>query len=380
MTENHWINVNESNQITSGKIILFGAGKGSEEFIKYLHESSSKAQIIGITDNDASFWGADFLGFDIISPSQLGHMIFDKIVITSISGRDAIAEQLCRMGFTPDLQFVCVGRYPQAYSDAFLLLSKELLPFFDLQNKKCLHIGPGGFLGLEVLLYCGGAAKVCSIDKFAFNICYPEITNSLGDYNSIKNTFENFLPQIGNTEKALSRFDGIFDRKQNRTFIDNKKITYIHPMDVCDLSYGNETFDLVISFAVLEHVTDPDAAAAEIARVLKPGGISLHKIITRDHRSFSKIQGLTPFSFRQYSQPKWEEIIKNKFHQNRLLPCEWKDKFLKNGLLQKKYEVEEQTELDEKILTSFHSDFSKFSPEELGEINCLVINEKQATI
>jgi SAM-dependent methyltransferase len=243
-------------------------------------------------------------------------MIFDKIVITSISGRDAIAEQLCRMGFTPERQFVCVGRYPQAYLDAFSLLSKELIPFFDLQNKKCLHIGPGGGLGLEVLLYCCGAAKICSIDKFAFNICYPEITNCLGDYTIIKDSFGNFLPQTEQKEKALIRFNSIFEKRHECTFIDERKITYTHPMDVCDLSYANETFDLVVSFAVLEHVTDPDAAAAEIARVLKPGGISLHKIITRDHRSFSKIQGLTPFSFRQYSQIKWEEIIKNKFYQN----------------------------------------------------------------
>jgi hypothetical protein len=52
---------------------------------------------------------------------------------------------------------------------------------------------------------------------------------------------------------------------------------------------------------------------------------------------------------------------------------------LENGLLQKKYEVEDKIELDEKILTSFHSDFSKLSPEELSEINCLLINEKQIT-
>ncbi len=34
MTENHWINMNESKKINSEKVILFGAGKGSEEFIK----------------------------------------------------------------------------------------------------------------------------------------------------------------------------------------------------------------------------------------------------------------------------------------------------------------------------------------------------------
>lgn len=39
------------------------------------------------------------------------------------------------------------------------------------------------------------------------------------------------------------------------------------------LPFRDESFDAVISMDVLEHVTDPFAAAAEIARVLKPGGV-----------------------------------------------------------------------------------------------------------
>jgi len=39
-----------------------------------------------------------------------------------------------------------------------------------------------------------------------------------------------------------------------------------------DLPFVSEAFDAVISVAVLEHVRDPFSAAAEMARVLKPGG------------------------------------------------------------------------------------------------------------
>jgi SAM-dependent methyltransferase len=39
------------------------------------------------------------------------------------------------------------------------------------------------------------------------------------------------------------------------------------------LPFVDDCFDAVFSFAVLEHVTDPFACAAEIARVLKPGGV-----------------------------------------------------------------------------------------------------------
>lgn len=39
------------------------------------------------------------------------------------------------------------------------------------------------------------------------------------------------------------------------------------------LPFKDDTFEGVISFSVLEHVSDPFACAAEIARVLKPGGM-----------------------------------------------------------------------------------------------------------
>jgi SAM-dependent methyltransferase len=42
------------------------------------------------------------------------------------------------------------------------------------------------------------------------------------------------------------------------------------------LPYEDQSFDLVVSHQVFEHVQNPGEAFAEIARVLKPGGASLH--------------------------------------------------------------------------------------------------------
>jgi len=43
-------------------------------------------------------------------------------------------------------------------------------------------------------------------------------------------------------------------------------------MDACDLKFKDEAFDAVLMFEVLEHIPTPHLAAAEIHRVLKPGG------------------------------------------------------------------------------------------------------------
>lgn len=45
--------------------------------------------------------------------------------------------------------------------------------------------------------------------------------------------------------------------------------------DACDLPVPSETYDLLISFDVLEHIEEDHMAAAEMFRVLKPGGTAL---------------------------------------------------------------------------------------------------------
>jgi ubiquinone/menaquinone biosynthesis C-methylase UbiE len=47
--------------------------------------------------------------------------------------------------------------------------------------------------------------------------------------------------------------------------------------DVRDMPFADSSFDVVIDFGTLFHVSRGDAAAAEIARVLAPGGLLVHE-------------------------------------------------------------------------------------------------------
>lgn len=47
--------------------------------------------------------------------------------------------------------------------------------------------------------------------------------------------------------------------------------------DVRRMPFADETFDVVIDFGTLFHIAKPQAASAEIARVLVPGGIFAHE-------------------------------------------------------------------------------------------------------
>lgn len=52
----------------------------------------------------------------------------------------------------------------------------------------------------------------------------------------------------------------------------------VYCQDLRALTFKDESFDLVISIDVLEHVFDPEDALSEIARVLKPGGLHVFSI------------------------------------------------------------------------------------------------------
>lgn len=51
--------------------------------------------------------------------------------------------------------------------------------------------------------------------------------------------------------------------------------------DAESLPFKNDTFDLVMSFGLLEHFENPQRAISEMTRVLKPGGIFLSDILTK---------------------------------------------------------------------------------------------------
>jgi SAM-dependent methyltransferase len=58
------------------------------------------------------------------------------------------------------------------------------------------------------------------------------------------------------------------------------------------LTFGDETFDLVVTLDVMEHVNKPDAVFREISRTLKPGGAYLFTVPTYKGRIVSERRAL----------------------------------------------------------------------------------------
>jgi GT2 family glycosyltransferase/glycosyltransferase involved in cell wall biosynthesis len=79
--------------------------------------------------------------------------------------------------------------------------------------------------------------------------------------------------------------------------------------DVENLSFAQESLDLIISNDVFEHVPNPPQAFAECARVLKPGGVMLATIPFHRNNDLSVIRA-------RLSDGKLEHILPPAFHGN----------------------------------------------------------------
>ncbi len=69
--------------------------------------------------------------------------------------------------------------------------------------------------------------------------------------------------------------------------------------DAGEIPYDDETFDLVFSDNVVEHLSDPVAVFSEVRRVLRPGGAFLFKTPNKWHY-MPLIARLTPHRFHQF--------------------------------------------------------------------------------
>jgi len=65
------------------------------------------------------------------------------------------------------------------------------------------------------------------------------------------------------SSRAIEKAKNTYKRKNLNFYV----------MDVCNLNFEKNTFDIVVAFQLIEHLRDPLRFIEEIKRVLKPGGV-----------------------------------------------------------------------------------------------------------
>lgn len=189
----------------------------------------------------------------------------------------------------------------------------------DLRGMRILEVGPGDNLGVAMKFLSAGARKVLCLDKF---LSEQDEDQQRCIYQALR---ESLSPKERERLDNAVKLDG-------RLEIDGERLEYIQglPIEGAPARLAGETFDVIVSRAVLEHVYDPDTAIAVMNQLLVPGGLMLHKIDFRDHGLFSG-GGQHPLTLWTIPTPLHKRMVYDSGKPNRKLASYYRQKMRELG-------------------------------------------------
>jgi SAM-dependent methyltransferase len=179
-------------------------------------------------------------------------------------------------------------------------------PLDDVRGWEILEVGPGDNLGIPLLYYAAGAKKATALDRFY----------SYRDANQQKAIYDALIERLPaeQRERAEKAFSDMAESKFNPEAIDCIYGTGIDDPRIID-RLGK--YDLIISRAVMMEVCNLEQALENLVRMLKPGGLMLHKVDFRDYWMFSKHRH--PLTFLTIDDKLWKMMSSHRANSNRRL-------------------------------------------------------------
>lgn len=172
-------------------------------------------------------------------------------------------------------------------------------------GKRILELGPGAHIGVPLLFAAHGASYVAGLDKFV-----PLQTGPYAQafYSRLRDSLTSV--EKANFDRAIQVQPQITLHPEVAQYIYRKELTGA----VSELGPG--TFDLIGSNAVIEEIYDPDPIFAAQDRLLKPGGVMIHKIDLRDYGMFTRYN-FPPLEFLTVPEWAYRRMVEGSGQPNR---------------------------------------------------------------
>ena len=170
--------------------------------------------------------------------------------------------------------------------------------------------------------------------------------------------------------RNIASFDLAKLRAGDESGIDHERFTYLQD-SAESLSLADQTADVVISNAFLEHIADLDSVVKELARITRPGGLNIHGIDGKDHRHYAD-SSIHPLKFLEISSS--EPIVEI---CNRIRPLAMSTVFERHGFETVEQEVFERIEITEEMRMKFSEPFRSMPQEHLEVLSGLIVMRRQ---
>ena len=240
----------------------------------------------------------------------------------------------------------------------------------DIAGKAILDVGCGRFCS-QVLLFHSLGGNVTGIDTI------DVLINKHGFLKYWRSLFRNGLGGFGRdvSYTLLGKNKCYYRRLRDLSGFELKpKVLDIRRMNVENMSFLDDTFDIVISNNAFEHIANVSQAISEVHRVLKSGGITYVRI-----HLFTSLSGGHNLDFRNpYKVPPWNHLRSKNYtapvYLNRLKEHEYislfKAKFEILGIMDGLY-------IGKDVLTpSIRAELSDYSEEELLKMHITIVARK----
>jgi SAM-dependent methyltransferase len=146
----------------------------------------------------------------------------------------------------------------------------------DLAGRRVLEVGPGDNLGVALKMIAAGCSQVIAVDKFAAK---SDPAQQLRIYRALRDAMPpNERKRFDEAASVLHGFE-----------LNPARLECLRgaSLEAAARMLEPESFDFIVSRAVLMEITDADAAFSAMDRLLAPGGIMIHKIAPiHDYRMF----------------------------------------------------------------------------------------------
>ncbi len=154
-----------------------------------------------------------------------------------------------------------------------------------IQSKRVLEIGPGDHLGVALMFVAAGASQVVALDKF-------RAPADAARARALLDVLRTHLDA-----PARQHLDSAVAGKGPMAF-DPDTLRYLpgHALETCPKTLDPGSFDYIVSRAALQEIHEIDAAFSAMDRLLRPGGVMVHRIDLRDYGMFSAA-GMHPLTF-----------------------------------------------------------------------------------